>query len=142
MSKMITRAISTDQLNPLAESESVSALQRQELNFAISRRAISKRQICCCYTNHTTRFQIIRIPTIAGDFIERTVFPLAQVSFEANPLDRLEVHTGSPITSIHSDTIPCYRLTPARAYSLTKISYAQKRLFSAHFGRTIALKAI
>ncbi|MGB3297038.1 MAG: DUF1830 domain-containing protein [Phormidesmis sp.] len=138
MSRIITRTTNTEQIKSPVKSESAAAIQKQEVNFAASKRIISKRQICCRYTNRSAQFQIIRIPTIAGDFIERTVFPHAQISFKADPLDRLEVHSGSPITAIRSDTIPCYQLIQTRACSLTKISYSQKRLFAGCSQRNLA----
>lgn len=66
--------------------------------------------IQCCYTNHTQRFQIIRMATAAGSFLEKAVPPQGRVFFEAGPQDHLEVHTGNPITSILADRIPCEQL--------------------------------
>ena len=67
-------------------------------------------KVFCCYVNHSAQFQIIRIAGAAHEFLERTVLPYAQVFFEAYSCDRLEVHTGNPITSIFTDTIPCHQL--------------------------------
>ncbi|MEO0759402.1 MAG: DUF1830 domain-containing protein [Cyanobacteria bacterium J06648_16] len=67
-------------------------------------------RVRCRYTNTTAQFQILRIANATSRFLERVVFPQAQVIFEAHQTDRLEVHTGNPISSILADTIPCYRL--------------------------------
>ncbi|EDX83397.1 conserved domain protein [Synechococcus sp. PCC 7335] len=66
--------------------------------------------IQCCYTNHTQQFQIIRMATAAGSFLERAVPPQGHAFFEAGLQDHLEVHTGNPITSILADRIPCEQL--------------------------------
>jgi hypothetical protein len=79
----------------------------------------ANQKICCCYVNNTARFQIVRIAdteatrtatSTTSGLVERTVLPYASILFEANLQDHLEVHTGNLMTSIHSDTIPCYQL--------------------------------
>ncbi|NJM96985.1 MAG: DUF1830 domain-containing protein [Phormidesmis sp. RL_2_1] len=70
----------------------------------------SSKQIYCCYINRTTKFQIVRVVTIAHGLLERMVIPQARIFFEASPHEHLEVHVGNPITSILSDKIPCYQL--------------------------------
>lgn len=73
-------------------------------------RITRNNRVQCCYPNGTHLFQIIRMATAAGSFLEKTVPPQARVFFEANPQDHLEVHTGSSITSILTDRIPCEQL--------------------------------
>lgn len=115
--------MNTIQLNRPAQLDSVVATRSQNPlqnppqnppisvpSQPVSSQPVPSQQVCCCYVNRTAQFQIIRIATMAGDFIERTVLPHAKILFEANSHDRLEVHTGNLITSILSDTIPCHQL--------------------------------
>mgnify|MGYP001804685969 CR=1 FL=1 len=67
-------------------------------------------QIQCCYINSTTQFQIVRVVNIASTFLERTVMPHTRLIFEADHNDHLEVHTGTLVSSILSDKIPCQHL--------------------------------
>ncbi len=83
---------------------SVQVTARKALRLARNNR------VQCCYTNGTHLFQIIRMATAAGSFLEKTVPPQARFFFEANPQDHLEVHTGSPITSVLADRISCEQL--------------------------------
>ena len=111
------------QLNRPARLSSVAALQplnqppNRSLNQAQNLHVlIPSQKVCCCYVNHTAQFQIVRVATVSGDFIERTVLPHTKVLFEANLHDRLEVHTGNLITSILSDTIPCSQLIQPKEF--------------------------
>ncbi|MEM7797124.1 MAG: DUF1830 domain-containing protein [Cyanobacteria bacterium P01_C01_bin.118] len=74
------------------------------------------RRIQCCYVNNTPQFQIVRVVNFTRDFLERAVMPYAMVTFEAYWHDHLEIHTGSPISTILSDKIPCHRLAYAGDY--------------------------
>ncbi|MEL6230866.1 MAG: DUF1830 domain-containing protein [Cyanobacteria bacterium J06627_3] len=67
-------------------------------------------QIQCCYINDTTQFQIVRVVNIANIFLERAVMPHTKLVFEAAHNDHLEIHTGTPVSSILSDKIPCRNL--------------------------------
>ncbi|MEO0395386.1 MAG: DUF1830 domain-containing protein [Cyanobacteria bacterium P01_A01_bin.137] len=67
-------------------------------------------QIQCCYSNDTTQFQIVRVVNIANTFLERAVMPHTKLVFEAAHNDHLEIHTGTPVSSILSDKIPCQHL--------------------------------
>ncbi len=67
-------------------------------------------QIQCCYINSTPRFQIVRVVNIANIFLERAVMPYTKLVFEAAHNDHLEIHTGTPVSSILSDKIPCQHL--------------------------------
>ncbi|MEM7064674.1 MAG: DUF1830 domain-containing protein [Cyanobacteria bacterium P01_B01_bin.77] len=67
-------------------------------------------QIQCCYINSTTQFQIVRVVNIANIFLERTVMPNTKLVFEADQNDYLEIHTGTPVSSILSDKILCQHL--------------------------------
>ena len=67
--------------------------------------------LCCCYTNVSSKIQVVRITNIANWYFERVVFPGQRLMFEA-PLEALlEVHCGMMASSILSDTIPCERLS-------------------------------
>ncbi|QUY45556.1 DUF1830 domain-containing protein [Acaryochloris marina] len=68
----------------------------------------------CRYANQTSNFQIIRIVELPNFFFERVVCPGQQLVFEANLDSQLEVHSGSLISSVLSDTIPCCRLALER----------------------------
>ena len=67
-------------------------------------------QIQCCYINSTAQFQIVRVVNIASTFLERAVMPHTKFIFEANYNDYLEVHTGTLVSAILSDKIPCQHL--------------------------------
>jgi hypothetical protein len=71
--------------------------------------AQASQLIQCCYMNHTTRFQVVRIAKIPDRFFERVVPPQAEICFEADLNDHLEIHAGEPISAILSDKIPCHR---------------------------------
>ena len=71
-------------------------------------------QILCSYSNTTPQFQIIRIANIPNWFFERVVFPGGHLVFEAFSDAQLEIHTGTMMSAILSDTIPCYRLAIRR----------------------------
>jgi Domain of unknown function (DUF1830) len=64
----------------------------------------------CCYQNRAPHLQIIRIANIPNWYFERVVFPGQQILFEAPAEAKLEVHTGTSISSILTDTICCDRL--------------------------------
>ncbi|ASC69649.1 Cobalamin biosynthesis protein GTP-binding protein [Halomicronema hongdechloris C2206] len=68
------------------------------------------QQVLCCYQNHSSKIQVIRIADIPDQYFERVVFPGQRLMFEAIPEARLEVHTGSPVGAILADTIPCDRI--------------------------------
>lgn len=66
--------------------------------------------ILCCYVNSTGKVQIVRISNISHWCLERTIFPGQRLLFEAVPEAQLEIHTGSMISAVLADTIPCERL--------------------------------
>lgn len=66
--------------------------------------------IQCCYINSTAQFQIVRVVNIASTFLERAVMPYTRFIFEADYNDYLEIHTGTPVSAILSDKIPCQHL--------------------------------
>ncbi|MEL6552288.1 MAG: DUF1830 domain-containing protein [Cyanobacteria bacterium J06621_11] len=70
----------------------------------------TSHRIICCYTNTTTRIQIIKIPSTSDRFFERTVMPYGTVLFEAEHTAHLEVHTSEIMGAILSDVIPCAQL--------------------------------
>lgn len=68
------------------------------------------QKVLCCYTNSTSRIQILRISGMADEFFERAVMPEGTILFEAFKEARLEVHTSELMGAILSDVIPCERL--------------------------------
>jgi hypothetical protein len=60
--------------------------------------------------NTTNQIQIIRSANIANCYFERVIFPGQRLLFEAVPEAQLEIHTGTMVTAILSDRIPCSRL--------------------------------
>lgn len=68
-------------------------------------------ELCCCYTNASSKIQVVRITNIANWYFERVVFPGQRLMFEAPFEALLEVHCGMMASSILSDTIPCQRLS-------------------------------
>ncbi len=64
----------------------------------------------CCYTNRTSRIQILRISDIPGHFFERSIMPQDTVLFEAPSAAHLEIHSSEMMGSILSDVIPCSHL--------------------------------
>jgi hypothetical protein len=66
--------------------------------------------LLCSYTNTTASVQIARIADSPDGYFERVVFPGACLLFEAPGSARLEIHTGTVVSAIVSDRIPCDRL--------------------------------
>ncbi|MDJ0571696.1 MAG: DUF1830 domain-containing protein [Pleurocapsa sp. MO_192.B19] len=66
--------------------------------------------VLCCYVNATTHVQVARITNIANWYFERVVFPGQRLIFEAPVMAKLEIHTGTAISSILSETIDCEKL--------------------------------
>jgi Domain of unknown function (DUF1830) len=64
----------------------------------------------CSYTNTTASVQIARIADLPNGYLERVVFPEACLLFEASGSARLEIHTGTVVSAIVLDRIPCDRL--------------------------------
>jgi hypothetical protein len=64
----------------------------------------------CSYTNTTASVQIARIADLPNGYFERVVFPGVCLLFEAPPEACLEIHTGTVVSAIVSDRIPCDRL--------------------------------
>ncbi|ESA36883.1 hypothetical protein N836_04810 [Leptolyngbya sp. Heron Island J] len=54
---------------------------------------------------------------VSSNFLERMIMPQARLIFEADRNDHLEIHTGSPISSILSDKIPCHRVAHQEDHS-------------------------
>lgn len=69
------------------------------------------KKLLCCYTNRTSRIQILRISDIPDHFFERSVMPQNTVLFEAPSEAHLEIHSSEMVGAILSDVIPCSRLT-------------------------------
>ena len=74
--------------------------------------------ILCCYTNRTSRIQILRISDMPDRFFERSVMPQEIVLFEALSAAHLEIHTSEIVGAILSDVIPCSQL--ARSCDIRK----------------------
>ncbi|AFY71185.1 protein of unknown function DUF1830 [Thalassoporum mexicanum PCC 7367] len=68
------------------------------------------QKIVCCYTNTTSKIQVVRITNVPDWYFERVAFPGQHLIFEALPSGQLEIHTGMMASSILSDTIACVQL--------------------------------
>ncbi len=71
---------------------------------------IDREPVLCCYVNKTSHVEIVRITNISHWYFERVVFPGQRLIFEAPVMAKLEVHTGTAISSILSETIDCQKL--------------------------------
>ena len=95
----------------------MNVIQKKQLNSTVLKSSCQQQEqlqlnnrIQCCYVNTSSRFQIVRVANVSSSFLERMVMPQTKLIFEADRFDHLEIHTGSPISSILSDKIPCHRL--------------------------------
>lgn len=70
----------------------------------------TENNLFCFYTNQTNQVQILRISDRQNGYFERVVFPGQRLIFEAEPTAFLEVHTGTIVSSILSDKIPCSKI--------------------------------
>lgn len=66
--------------------------------------------VLCCYVNASAHTEIARITNIPHWYFERVVFPGQRIIFEAPPNAKFEIHTGTVISSILSETIDCQEL--------------------------------
>lgn len=66
--------------------------------------------VLCCYVNATAHIEIARITNVPHWFFERVVFPGQRLIFKAPVMAKLELHTGTIISSILSETIDCQKL--------------------------------
>ena len=66
--------------------------------------------VLCCYVNKTSHIEIVRITNISHWYFERVIFPGQRLIFEAPATAKLEIHTGTAISSILSGTIDCSEL--------------------------------
>ena len=66
--------------------------------------------ILCCYVNKTSHVEIVRITNIPHWYFERVIFPGQRLIFEAPATAKLEIHTGTAISSILSETVDCSKL--------------------------------
>jgi hypothetical protein len=84
-------------------------MQLQTVNIP-NRMGELQMSLRCSYTNTTASVQIARIADLPNGYLERVVFPGACLLFEAPGSARLEIHTGTVVSAIVSDRIPCDRL--------------------------------
>ncbi len=70
----------------------------------------TQKPAICCYVNTSTHVEVARITNIPHWSFERVVFPGQRIVFEAPLIARLEIHTGTAISSILSETIDCHEL--------------------------------
>ena len=80
--------------------------------------------VLCCYVNASTHTEIARITNIPHWYFERVVFPGQRLIFEAPATAKLELHTGTAISSILTETIDCQKLQLTDsfpAYSATPV---------------------
>ena len=66
--------------------------------------------VLCCYVNATAHIEVARITNVPNWYFERVVFPGQRLIFEAPVMAKLEIHTGTAISSILSETIDCQQL--------------------------------
>jgi hypothetical protein len=66
--------------------------------------------ITCIYRNETSRMQVARIDNAPEFYLERMVLPGQCLVFEAPAEAHLEIHSGTMMTAILEDTIPCEQL--------------------------------
>lgn len=59
-----------------------------------SRPLDTSRQLLCCYTNATSKLQVVRIVNILNWRFEQVVFPKQRLLFEAPPNAEIEVQTS------------------------------------------------
>lgn len=64
----------------------------------------------CAYVNATSQIQIARIADVPDWYLERVVFPGQRLMFEAPIVAHLEIYSGTPVSALLSDKIPCQRL--------------------------------
>ena len=100
----------------------MNVIQKKQLNSTTLKSSCQQQlqfnnRIQCCYVNTSTRFQIVRVANVSSSFLERMVMPQTRLIFEADRSDHLEIHTGSPISAILSDKIPCHRLVYQEEHS-------------------------
>lgn len=70
----------------------------------------TQKHIICCYVNTSTHIEIARITNIPNWYFERVIFPGQRLVFEAPAIAKLEIHTGTAISSILSETFSCQEL--------------------------------
>ena len=70
----------------------------------------ARKLVLCCYVNKTAHVEVARIANIFHWYFERVVFPGQRIIFEAPIAAKLEIHTGTAISSILSETIDCQKL--------------------------------
>ena len=83
---------------------------------------IDHEAVLCCYVNKTSHVEIVRITNVPHWYFERVVFPGQRLIFEAPVMAKLEIHTGTAISSILTETIDCHKLQLTSSFS----SYALK----------------
>jgi hypothetical protein len=66
--------------------------------------------LLCCYTNTTESVQIARIADLPCGYLDRVIFPGVCLLFEAPAEAHLEIHSGTVVSAIVSDRIPCDRI--------------------------------
>jgi G3E family GTPase len=74
--------------------------------------------LLCRYTNTTEIVQIARIADLPSGYLERVIFPGMCLLFEAPAEAHLEIHSGTVVSAIMSDRIPCDRLALGRKLAL------------------------
>ena len=77
----------------------------------------TQKPVICCYVNTSTHVEIARITNISHWYFERVVFPGQRLIFEAPVTAKLEIHTGTAISSILTETIDCQQLQLTSTFS-------------------------
>ncbi len=64
----------------------------------------------CCYLNSTHKMQLVRLSDKNNCRLEKVVFPLERLLFEANPNKKLEVYVEQNGREILQENIDCNNL--------------------------------
>lgn len=89
--------------------------------MSISSAELNEQLILCCYVNKTSHVEIIRITNVPHWYFERVIFPGQRLIFEAPVIAKLEIHTGTAISSILSETIDCQKLQLTASFPVYSI---------------------
>jgi hypothetical protein len=82
------------------------------------------KSVLCCYVNATAHIEVARITNISHWYFERVLFPGQRLIFDAPIAAKLEIHTGTAISSILTETIDCEKLqltSSVSDYSATSV---------------------
>jgi len=73
---------------------------RQTASVSQPNQNTSERQSLCCYTNHTSHVQVIRLVNQSHTNWQRVIFPGERVLFEADSESNLEIMVNETVSSL------------------------------------------